>query len=124
MFSNLLSGIVLLLAFAALTACDSLGSATPTAEQSEKQSQESGSAPDSPELIRSEVRDEEVMSDDTGNYPPSYEVGIATAAAVREQRVTSCEDKPASERAACRAEANAEWEARRGEIEPSRSSAE
>lgn len=118
------SRALLLVSFAMLAACDFSGSATLPGAPSSGKSDAAAPAPDSLELIRSDIRDEQALREDTGNHAPSYEVGIATAAAVREQQVTRCEDKPAAERAACRAEANAEWETRRGEIAPSRSSNE
>ncbi len=114
----------LLTTSAMLSACDAARDAPIESAPSQAARQQVAASPDPLDLIRSEIRDEEAMGEDTASTPPSYEVGIATAAANREQRLAACEEKPAPERAVCNAEANAEWDTRRGEIEPSRSSGE
>jgi hypothetical protein len=121
MFTKFPTGLMLV-ALMVLVACDSTGSAALPRGQSKGAAQ--AEAPESLDFIRSDIRDEASSRDDTRSIPPSYKVGIATAAAVRERRVTECEDKPTSERAACRNEANTQWELHKGEIEPSRSSTE
>lgn len=52
-----------------------------------------------------------------GDDPPSYEVGIATAASERNDAKEKCAEIPESERVACEAEADAAFESAQSELE-------
>lgn len=52
-----------------------------------------------------------------GDDPPSYEVGIATAASERNNAKKECAEKPESEREACEAEADTAFGSAQAELE-------
>lgn len=102
----------------------STGSAISGHQAGTRSSSEPRTSPTTSQDARSDTRDEEAMLDDAPSAPPSYEVGIASAAATREQSLAACDEETGAARDACKAEANAAWDERKSTLEPSRGSSQ